>query len=34
MLLLESVSAKDLFLIYHQDLMAKRLLDSLNEAKV
>jgi hypothetical protein len=32
--MLTSVSAKDLFLAYHQDAMAKRLLDSLNEPKL
>jgi hypothetical protein len=31
--MLTSVSAKDLFLAYHQDSMGKRLLDSLNEPK-
>lgn len=31
--LLGSVSAKDLFLAYHQDLMSKRLLDGINEPK-
>ena len=32
--MLTSVSAKDLFLAYHQDCMAKRLLDCLNEPKL
>jgi hypothetical protein len=32
--MLTSVSAKDLFLAYHQDAMSKRLLDCLNEPKL
>ncbi len=32
--MLTSVSAKDLFLAYHQDSMAKRLLDCLNQPKL
>jgi hypothetical protein len=31
--MLTSVSAKDLFLAYHQDYMSKRLIESLNEPK-
>jgi hypothetical protein len=34
MFMLTSVSAKDLFLAYHQDAMAKRMLDCLNEPKL
>lgn len=33
MFMLTSVSAKDLFLAYHQEAMTKRLLDCLSEAK-
>lgn len=33
-LILSNLSARDSFLVYHQEFMAKRLLDCLNDPKV